>query len=38
MLNIDLYKCFTIGTSDNTTHTWSEEDAQSLSPSSLAAQ
>ncbi|XP_036175419.1 ATP-binding cassette sub-family A member 12 isoform X3 [Myotis myotis] len=26
------------GTSDNTTHTWNEEDAQSLSPSSLAAQ
>ncbi|XP_036277372.1 glucosylceramide transporter ABCA12 isoform X6 [Pipistrellus kuhlii] len=26
------------GTSDNVTHTWSEEDAQSLSPSSLAAQ
>ena len=33
MLNVT-----SLGGSDNTTHLWGEEDRQSLSPSSLAAQ
>lgn len=31
-------KIITLGDSDNVTHVWNEDDGQTLSPSSLAAQ
>lgn len=38
VLSVHLYNVIALGGPDNTTHVWSEEDGQLLSPSSLAAQ